>query len=422
MSEMKPGDKVIVQLSQRVVSGIVLQSHDSSIVLLKLESGYNIGIPKDHVMGFKIVKKAEKAKEINETKQNKELPKLGLVVTGGTIASKLDASTGGVSALTDAAEFARAYPSLFSMVHAPEIKMPFMKLSENMNSDDWLSIAKAIEPFLEDNSVRGVLVTHGTDFLHYTAAALSFFFPKLNKPIVLTYSQRSIDRASSDADLNLRCAARLALSEAAGVYLVGHGSLNDDFCSALKGVNAKKLHSSRRDAFKSVNIPIVAHVWPDKVQFLESFNARSNGNSEKDITFNDKIALVKFYPGQNPEILDFYKKEGYKGIVIEGSGMGHVAIGDFKQSWGTKIKQLIKDGITVCMTTQTVFGSVDPYVYSTGRALEELGVLYLGAMSSETAFVKLGWVLGHKAWKTADKTKEMMLKNFCGELPEYTVV
>jgi len=411
-----PGDDVRLRLAKEEIEGRVLESADGSILLLKLKTGYNIGIAREKILAGRVLKKY-KENEVDETGERevvKGKKNIGLVVTGGTIASKLDPRTGGVFPLTDVSDFAKYYPELFGMVNVKRIETPFMDLTENMNSKHWKQIAEKVAELLNDGEISGVIVAHGTDFLHYTAAALSFFLKELNKPVVLTYSQRSIDRASSDANLNLQCAASFATSDFAGVALVGHANLDDEYCYALPGAKVRKLHSSRRDAFKSVNDNPIAKVWPDKVEFLEEYKKRFKGKVELDLEFNDKVALVKFYPGQDPNILDYYALK-YKGIVIEGSGLGHVtASGD--RSWIPKLKKHIREGMVVCMTTQCTFGRVDGYVYSSGRELVDAGVIFLEDMLPETALVKLGWVLGHYGWK--GKSKEKMLEEVALELNE----
>ncbi|PIN90054.1 Glu-tRNA(Gln) amidotransferase GatDE subunit D [Candidatus Pacearchaeota archaeon CG10_big_fil_rev_8_21_14_0_10_34_76] len=412
-----PGDYVQLKLAQfRELEGTALESHDKSIVLLKLRSGYNIGIPKENILGSKILKKFKDEKREYKLPSGKGKPKIGMIITGGTIAAKLDSKTGGVHWLTDTAEFAKFYPKLFEKVDVKKIEVPFMMASENMSYNEWAKIAESVEKMLNDKDIKGVIITHGTDTLHYTAAALSFFLRNLNKPVVLTYSQRSIDRASSDAELNLQCAVEMALSDCAEVVLVGHASMDDDHCHALIGTKTKKMHTSRRDAFKSVNIGPLAKVWKDNVEFLEERRPRNDEKVELDTNFSDKIALVKFYPGQDPDILDYYKDKGYKGIIIEATGLGHVASSESKNSWVIKIKKLIKEGVIVCAVAQTIYGRLNPKVYSLGRELEETGVIFLEDMLAETAFVKLGWVLGHRTWK--GKEKEKMLENFAREFNE----
>jgi glutamyl-tRNA(Gln) amidotransferase subunit D len=407
------GDSVRLRLALEELDGRVLESPESSIVLLKLKSGYNIGIKKENILGVRVLKKFKEEQKNFKVKEDKSLPKIGLIITGGTIASKASQATGGVKPITDVNEFLQFYPELLKIVNIAKLEVPFKIFSENMSSEHWIKLAQTIKPMLDDKEIKGVIVSHGTDTLGYTAAALSFFLRNLNKPVVLTYSQRSIDRASSDANLNLQCAAKMAISDAAEVMLVGHASTNDDFCFALRGTKVRKLHSSRRDAFKAINAEPIARVFPDEVEFLSKYAPRHEGECELDTLFTDKIALVKFYPGQDPSILDFYALK-YKGVVIEAGGLGQVAGSEAMNSWIPALKKHIRNGLSVCIVSQTIFGRVDPYVYSTAREIMDAGVIFLEDMLGETAFVKLGWVLGHYGWKAHVKKK--MLENFAGEL------
>src|SRR3989338_1180858 len=309
------GDKVRLRLAHKEIDGVFIDNPDSSIVLLKLDSGYNIGIAKENILGSRILESYKEVERDFKIPSGKGKPIIGLVVTGGTIASKVDSRTGGVKPLTDVGEFANFYPEIFEMANVKKILSPFMIASESMTPSRWISISNSVYELLQDKEIQGVVVTHGTDFLGYTGAALSFFLRDLGKPVVLTYSQRSIDRASSDASLNLQCAVKMALSDASGVFLVGHATTNDDFCYALNGTKARKMHSSRRDSFKSINELPIAKIWPDKIEFLEKYNKRNNEAGQLDNAYSDKTALVKFYPGQDSSILDFYALK-YKGIIV----------------------------------------------------------------------------------------------------------
>jgi len=439
--KMEPGDYVKLRLAKKEIEGNVIESHDKNVLLIKLKSGYNIGIPNENILDSKIIRKyrevtarsahppspdGRKGKKTAKSSGydyyedgggKDKKPSIGLVVTGGTIASKLDSETGGVKALTSINEFARFYPKLFERVNVKTLEIPFMAMSNDMDSANWIKIAQVVEKMLNDNEIQGVIVTHGTDTLHYTSAALSFFLRDLNKPVVLTYSQRSIDRASSDAEFNLECAVTMALSDCAEVVLLGHGSINDDFCYAFPGTKVRKLHSSRRDAFKSVNAGPTAKVWPDKLEIISGYRPRNKGKVNLDAKFSDKVALLKFYPGQSREILDFYKMR-YKGLILEVFGLGQISSGEIKNSWIPKLKKMIKEGFVICGTAQTIFGRLSPKVYSAGRELEEAGVIFLEDMLSETAFVKLGWVLGHREWRGKEKVRDKMLENVAGEFNE----
>lgn len=413
----QPGDFVEIHLSKIIYEGTLLESpkDETNVILLKLSSGYNIGVNRKDIFEIKVLRKFEKKEQKEELKRSEGKPSIAVILTGGTIASKLDSRTGGVSPLTEPSDFFKFYPEMFKKVNVVKVEVPFTKSSEDMDFKDWQKIAKTAEKLLNNPEIQGIIVTHGTDFLHYTSAALSFFLQNLNKPVVLTYSQRSIDRASSDADLNLQCAALATISDIAEVMLVGHAGTNDDFCYAMPGTKVRKLHSSRRDAFKVVNGEPIAKIHGDRIDILTDFNRRNNkGKVKLDAKFDDSVALVKIYPGQEPDILDFYLKKGYKGLVLEMSGLGHLPGKGSRTSWIAKLKEVQKRGITICATAQTIYGRLDPYVYSNAREILGTGVIYLEDMLSETALVKLGYVLAKT--KNKDEVKKLMLTNMAHEL------
>jgi glutamyl-tRNA(Gln) amidotransferase subunit D len=431
-----PGDYVEVHLTKLIYEGVLLEAPEieKGTVLLKLDSGYNIGFNKKDILKIVVMKKAKEKEEGKiEIKKDNEKPTIALVITGGTIASILNPKTGGVHALQKPEDFFKFYPELFNKVNV-RVENPFMKMSEDMDSKDWQKLAKVVVELLNDSNIQGVVITHGTDTLHYTSSALSFFIRDLNKPVVLTYSQRSIDRASSDANLNLQCAAIVAISDIAEISLVGHTSSNDDSCYAMPGTKVRKLHTSRRDAFKVVNAKPFAKISIDKtegkngkffqsispvgeIERISDWNLRNKRKAKLDSKFEEKIALVKIYPGQNPDILDYYAKNKYKGIVLELTGLGQAPTKKARNSWTQKLKEVQKKGIIICAVSQCIYGRVDALVYSNGREILETGVIYLEDMLAETALVKLGWVLGHEEWAKNKKiVKEKMLTNFAGEL------
>jgi glutamyl-tRNA(Gln) amidotransferase subunit D len=420
------GDYVEVSLVKKEYKGTILESpkNEKGILLLKLDSGYNIGINRKDLLDVKILKKFSGKEESFELKKDKEKQSIAMVMTGGTITSKLDSKTGGVKWLTSPEKLFQNYPQMFKHVNLLKVESPFTKDSGEMDPKDWKIIAKTVYELMNNINVRGIIVTHGTDSLHYTAAALSFFLRNVNKPIVLTYSQRSTDRASSDAALNLECSALISISDIGEVVLVGHSSSNDDFCYVLRGTKVRKLHSTRRDAFKPVNVKPIAKVFPDLIQNISDYRTIKSTSEGKekpklDDKFEEKVALIKYYPGQDPNILDYYLKNGYKGIVIEFLGLGQIAAKEARNNWIPKLKEVQQKGMIVCATAQTIYGRLDPLVYSTGRELMETGVIYLKDMLSETAYVKLGWVLGHSEWsKDKEKVKEKMLENVAGEFNE----
>jgi glutamyl-tRNA(Gln) amidotransferase subunit D len=407
------GDLVEVHLGKLIYEGVLLESPDSEkgIILLKLGSGYNIGFNKKEILKIVKIKERKNQEGKLEIKRDDKKPNIAMIITGGTIASSYDSKTGGVHPLTNPESLFKFYPGLFDRVNVVKVEVPFMKFSEEMNFRDWQKIAKTAEKLLNDSNIKGIIITHGTDFLHYTSAALSFMLGKLNKPVVLTYSQRSIDRASSDANLNLQCSSLAAISDIAEVMLVGHASEEDNFCFAIPGTKVRKMHSSRRDAFKPINCNPFAKISLDTIEKISKYNLRNTKNIKLDAKFEEKIGLVKFYPGQSTDILDYYAKNKYKGIILELSGIGNASSKFIK-----KIKELSNKGIIFCGVSQCINGRVDGLVYSSGRKLIDAGVIYLEDMLSETAFVKLGWVLGHEKWKKSkEKIREKMLENIAGE-------
>ncbi|MBT3404947.1 Glu-tRNA(Gln) amidotransferase subunit GatD [archaeon] len=415
----KSGDYVEVHLTQKIYEGVLLESSEDekNIILLKLDNGYNIGFLKKDIQKIIVNEKAKESKEELNIKKDNSKPNVGMIITGGTIAARLNPKKGGVDWVDTPESLFKYYPGIFDKVNISKIDVPFMKASEDMDFKDWQKIARSADKMLNDSNIQGIIVTHGTDFLHYTSAALSFFLRDLNKPVVLTYSQRSIDRASSDANLNLQCSALVAISDIAEVMLVGHSSSDDDYCDAMIGTKVRKLHSTKRAAFKSVNVKPLAKVYPGEIDILGKYQVRNKGKVKLDIKFEEKVALVKFYPGMSPEILDYYLKKKYNGIVLEMGALGHVATKRARLGWTKKLKEVQEKGMIVCGVTQCIFGRTDPLVYSNGRELLATGIIYLEDMLAETAFVKLGWVLGHEDWaKDKELVKEKMLENIAGEL------
>jgi glutamyl-tRNA(Gln) amidotransferase subunit D len=362
------GNLVEVEMGKELYEGILLPSPEQGTFLLKLENGYNIGFNKKDVLKIKLVKKIVDEKKEFKIEESSEKKNIALVILGGTISARLNPGKGGVDFVENPQDLFRYYPEIFKSVNVKKIEVPFMKGSENMDYKDWQKVAKVVQSLVNEKDISGVVVTQGTDTLHYTSAALSFFLKDLGKPVILTFSQRSIDRGSSDASLNLLCSAHAAISNFSGVAVVGHANENDEFCFCIPGTKVRKLHTSRRDAFKPVNTEPYFKVYPEKIEKISDFPLR---NEKKecvvDTKFEEKVALLKFYPGQDPEILDYYFEKGYKGIVIEMFGLGQVATSGARLSWIKKLNEVQKKGMIICAAPQTIFGRLDPLVYVTGR-------------------------------------------------------
>lgn len=411
------GDTVELRTAEKTWTGRILESYDSETILLKLESGYNIGIKERDILETKVLEKStDKTNKIIQIERNSSLPNVAMIITGGTISSRLDPKSGAVIS-TDAEEILNIAPEIKDICNITRVEKPFLKFSENMGPKDWKKLAETTENLLNDESIAGVIITHGTDTLHFTAAALSFMLGKLNKPVALTYSQRSIDRGSTDAHLNIICAAKYAISDIAEVSIVGHKDLNDEICLAMPGTKVRKMHTSRRDTFQVINSEPFAEISKRDFKILRGFNARDNSRKiQIDNKFEQRIALVKITPGQDPNILEWYNQLGYKGIVLELFGLGQCPAQDAEHNWLPTIKRLTDKGMIICGTAQTGSGRLNLNVYTTGRDLQKTNIIALGDMLSETAFVKLGWVLGHSSWVRDGKIAQKMLENFSGEL------
>lgn len=414
------GDRIEVKTKEGKFTGYVMPGSSDKFLMLKLDTGYNFGIKLGPGVKAAKIGSLPKGKPVKiKPPIKKDLPNIVIIATGGTITAKVDYATGGVSWLTKPEELLLATPELLDVVNIKKIIQPFALASEEMTSKEWQIIAKEVAKELNQDDICGVIVTHGTDTLHYTAAALSLMLKNLNKPVALVGGQRSSDRGSFDGGMNLICAAHYCKSNIAEVAVVMHGNSADNFCIASRGTNVRKMHTSRRDAFRPINELPLAKIWPDgKIEKLNPI-IRDRNDKEKikaDIDFDGRIALVKFFPGASPDILGHFIDKGYKGIIIEATGLGHVSTNPLnkKNSWLATIKEAIDNGVFVCFAPQTIYGRLDPYVYSPARQLLEAGVIYLENMLPETAFVKLGCVLAHT--KSKDDVRKAMLTDVAGEI------
>lgn len=421
--EPDTGDLVRVHTGEEVYEGVLMprpEIFEKGYFIIKLDNGYNIGIDEKRIKKIELIKKYEHkiAVKSHET-PGKGLPYVSLLSFGGTISSKVDYRTGGVYADYTAEDFIRMLPELNDVANLhPEKVMGLM--SEDMCPDDWQVIARRVAKELNKEEVRGVIVTHGTDTLHFSAAAASFFLKSLNKPVIFTAAQRSIDRGSSDAFLNLICSVHSAAKfNGAVVATCLHGTSNDDFCLLNRGTKVRKMHTSRRDAFRPINELPLAKVFEDgKIEALnDGYDKRNEGKVQVDDAFEPKTAMVYVYPGMSPASLDYYIEKKYKGIVIAGTALGHVPTINPKYSLLKKIREMVDGGITVVISTQSVYGRVHPYVYTNLRKLSvEMDCIFVEDMLPETAYVKLGWALGHT--RKPEDVRKMMLTNCAGEMTD----
>ncbi len=419
------GHRISMKNGEKQYEGFLMPKSAGSpnMLVIKLDSGYNIGID---FSGAKIIKMKEKREmkaepKIKNQKSDKGMPTIVIMTTGGTIASRVDYKTGAVTALETPDEILTAVPEMAEIANI-RTRTVFQMASEDMEPEHWCILAKKISEEISETNPDGIIITHGTDIMHYTAAALSFMLQDLPIPVLLVGSQRSSDRGSSDAIMNLVCAAQfIAKGGFSGVALLMHGSESDDYCFVHQGTHVKKMHTSRRDTFRSIDVMPYAKVFPSgTIEFLRNDYQKKDKKRRLQLLdrFDKRIALVKIHPAFNYKQLEFYEKEGYRGIILEGTGLGHVPMNvtdDFTKHHKLlleTIERMIKNGVVIAMTSQCPYGVVNMNIYRPQRILQDAGVIPL-AMMSETAFVKLGWSLGHT--KDIGEAKKILLKDCMGE-------
>ncbi len=405
------GDVIEVRRGKEVLSGILMPHHDfsnPSILTLKLSNGYNIGVKIEKGAEVKVItKKEERARAAKTLPKDPSKKDIAVISTGGTIASYVDYRTGAVHPAISAEELVFSVPELLDLCNV-RAKVLYSILSENMKVTHWQGLARAIAAELNSGAV-GVIVPHGTDTLGFTSAALSFMLRNLTGPVVCVGAQRSSDRPSSDAIMNLLASTRLCVDGDLGeVVVLMHGETSDSYCLAHRGTKVRKMHSSRRDAFKSINSDPVAKIEGAEIEFLAEHTKRAKGPVEVKDKIDGNASMLHFYPGFEAEHFDLIAGK-VKGIIIAGTGLGHVS----EEIVGS-IKRAVKDGVHVYITTQCLHGSVNLNVYSTGRDMISAGAIPLGDMLPETAYVKLMWAMGQTG--DAEEVQKIMLTDIAGEL------
>jgi len=416
----KEGDVVRVTTDEEVIEGVLLprpEILDKEVLVLKLNNGYNIGIDKKRVKNIALVEpyKPKKVKQ-EKTKKDPNLPSVSILSTGGTISSRLDYRTGGVVADYTAEDFVAMCPELkgIANIHAESI---MSVMSEDITFNDWKRMAEMITKEVNKSDVAGVVVTQGTDTLHFSTAMMSFMLKDLHKPVIFTAAQRSIDRGSSDAFMNLICATKAAAHwDGAEVVTCLHGTSSDDYCTLIRGTKVRKMHTSRRDAFRPINEPHFAEVklGGKLTPVNTNHRKRSKGKTSASTVCEKKTALIQIHPSMDPKIIDFYVKEGYRGIVLSATALGHVPT-EGEGSLLPALENAIKKGVSIVIASQTLYGRTHQYVYANLRKLSiQLDCIFAEDMLPETAWVKLAWVLGHA--KDNEKVRKEMRSNIVGEI------
>ena len=416
-AKVSVGDLIDVKTKNRSIQGSLMprfEYADEKHIVIKMSSGYNIGLKAEEIISIKRITRsiAPSFQPPKPPKLDPKLPKVAIIGTGGTIASRVDYRTGGVHPQFSADDLYAIVPEIGK--YAQIYTKPLLNVySEHINADHWNIIAEKTAKEI-DAGFNGIIIAHGTDTMGYTSAALSFALSSSPIPIILVGSQRSTDRPSSDAALNLIGAvATVTKIPFSGVFVAMHGSTNDITVAIHNGTRVRKNHTSRRDAFESIDVSPVAFFKDKKVEILtkdlplkdstRQFKARCK--------FEKAVALIKFHPSFNCKIIDHLVDSGYHGIIFEGTGLGHL-----REDCYQSIDDAIKRGLLVGMTSQCIWGRVNLTVYDSGRDLLKRGVIPLSDMISETALVKMMWALGNtQSHKEAEK---LMIENIAGEYLE----
>ncbi len=408
---------VEVQTTRGEFKGIILprsETADDRHIVLKLRNGYNVGLAVDTITAMRQTgyKKANYKIPEKQFPYDPKKPKVKLFGTGGTIASRLDYRTGAVIPAFSPGELYGSVPELADICNLETEKL-YGVFSENMGPEQWIGTATAIGREIE-KGVNGIVIGHGTDTMHHTAAILSFMVQNTPVPIVMVGSQRSSDRPSSDAAINLINATKTAAeSDIAEVMVCMFGPTSDQYDLLHRGTRVRKMHSSYRSTFRTIgDIPLamVSRDWI--IPLRNDYKRRRN---DKNVTINtafeEMVSIVYYYPNMRPDIIESLIDNNYKGIIIAGTGLGHV-----NKPLYPALKKAHEKGIAMYMTVQTLWGYVQMYVYDTGRDIMELGVIPAANMLPEVAYVKLGWALGQTT--DLEKVKEIMLTPIAGEITE----
>ena len=408
------GCTLSIETSGKSYKGVLMPHHEFSgedIVILKVKSGYNIGIRIDESAEIEVVSKPVERVKPESAEETKEgLKTIVLIGTGGTIASYVDYRTGAVHPALSTSDMINAVPEIKEVANL-KAKVLFSIFSENMTVPHWQKLAEAIAEEL-DGGADAVIVPHGTDTMGYTASAVSFMLGEVSKPVVFVGAQRSSDRPSSDASCNLMAAAKFCVEGGrAGVFVVMHDGPGDDSFAVHCGTRVRKMHTSRRDAFKSINVPPVAHVDKDgKIVFNTPGRAVSDAKVEARSAMCTDVVLLQFYPGMDPALFHEVVMKS-KGVVIAGSGLGHV-----NSNMVPLIKEATDAGIIVVVTSQCLNGRTNLNVYNTGRDMLAAGAITVWDMLPETAYTKLMWALANTS--SVEAAKVVMQTPLAGEMSD----
>ncbi len=421
-NSLKEGNLIEFDFDGNKVQGTIIPSNsEEEIMMIKLASGYNAGFS---TLKIKEIKSLGEAKEVGKAKtiqikKNLSLPTISILHTGGTIASRVNYSLGGVTASFNLEDLITIFPELPTIANIESVFVANI-MSEDMQISHFKKISQTVQEQIK-KGVKGVIIGHGTDMLGYSAAALAFELENCPIPVLIVGSQRSSDRGSSDAAMNLICASTfISKTNYKGVAVCMHNSSNDDTCAIINATKVRKMHTSRRDAFKAINdTPIALVDYKTKeIKWIKEKSEMEKQKGEFKLlnNFEEKVGLLKMHPLISEKEIDFYKKEKYKGLIIEGTGLGHTPIRE-NDSFIKAIKELVESGCIVGITSQCLNGRVSSTVYTNLRKVASTGAIYCEDMLPETTLMKLSWLLGNYTKKEAS---ELLTKNLRGEITPFT--
>jgi glutamyl-tRNA(Gln) amidotransferase subunit D len=406
---------VAIESTRGQFRGLILprsETADERHIVLKLASGYNVGVAAETITGIVEHGRREAHYKIPEKEfpHDPKKPNVALFGTGGTIASRLDYRTGAVIPAFSPGELYGSVPELADICNLRTEKL-YGVFSENMGPAQYIKLAQRIGEEIR-NGVDGIVIGHGTDTMHHTAAILTFMVQNPPVPIVMVGSQRSSDRPSSDAAINLINAVNAAaVGDIAEVMVCMFGPTSDEYCLLHRGTRVRKMHSSYRSTFRTIGDIPLATVSPKGITPLRTDYKRRR--RDRDVTvntaFEGRVTILYYYPNMQPDLVDAIVEKGYRGIVIAGTGLGHV-----NKPLYAAIERAVQQGVHVYMTVQTLWGYVQMYVYETGRELMEIGIVPAANMLPEVAYVKLCWALGQSS--DPEEVKRIMLTPVSDEI------
>lgn len=410
---VKVGDFVKIT-EELTYTGILMPRYehsDQKHIVLKLKSGYNVGIETGKIQKIEPLQ-AEKQIIASSPKVKPEpsLPKVLLLSTGGTIASKIDYRTGGVTPVLTAEELNAAVPELATIANI-ETEVLFSEYSENLLPEHWGQIAEKLDS-IASSDYKGIVIAHGTDTMHYTSSFLSFALSGYPIPVALVGSQRSSDRPSSDAATNLIAAVKFVVNaNIKGIFVVMHHNESDELIVCHLGTRVRKNHTSKRGAFQTIGGDPAFLILDGKIQKNLEKKFFKKDKYYPRLSYDKRVALVKYYPGYDPRLIDHLVESGYKAIIFEGTGLGHVG-----RTMYQSIQNANKNGLFLGMTSQCIDGRVSMTVYESGRDLLSFGITPLADIIPETALVKAMWALGNSS--NTEEMKNLMEENQASEFSD----